>query len=295
MPLKRIKVHFDCPPDFGRAIRRHWEMVLRYRPPCIEVVSDGPSATVQVVPLCYPEDLSRVTNDNYVLYVHNGLGMLYDNPTEMNVLRQSFERSLLVSSWANLKADFKGNYLFARVPCGVDPETFIDAGQPRAHAIFIHGFVGTYFQEGQTLPAGEPIDECLQACARLSRSFIYAGGHREGVVNSYVEDDAQVAILYNQCQYVQGMRWRDGFECPVIEGLLCGCRPIVFNYESARFWFGDHTIMLEPDPESLEDQLATVLGTDPTPVSYEERDLFARKFAWKKVAKDFWDAVLDAL
>lgn len=51
--------------------------------------------------------------------------------------------------------------------------------------------------------------------------------------------DAELAAYYRRAYYVAGLRYIEGFEMPVVEGLLCGATPLVFNQSSQKHWFGD--------------------------------------------------------
>jgi glycosyltransferase involved in cell wall biosynthesis len=102
--------------------------------------------------------------------------------------------------------------------------------------------------------------------------------------------DLELVKLYSKCKYVSGLRHIEGFEYPVIEGLACGVRPIVFDRKETRQWFGKYALFVEECSGSrLVDQLKTILGgLRYLSVEDEERNVVLREFDWLKIAGGFW-------
>ena len=93
-------------------------------------------------------------------------------------------------------------FKFYRAPLGVDTEVFHES----------------QFRRDITIIVGNSRDESVNECREAAKGNIHmlGGGVDEGVL----------AQIYSQAQYVSGLRRKEGFEMPVIEGLMCGARPI---------------------------------------------------------------------
>jgi len=152
-------------------------------------------------------------------------------------------------------------------PLGVDTNLFKEIPTERIYTIF-KGF-----------HRNETIHQIDEAC-RIAKKTCVA---TEGV------SDEELAITYNQCKYVSGLRKIEGFEMPVIEGLLCGARPICYDRPHYRKWFGD---LVEYIPESGKAEIiyaiTELLMKEPRPVTEAEKRLVREKFNWSTIIKEFW-------
>ena len=105
-----------------------------------------------------------------------------------------------------------------------------------------------------------------------------------------ITDDALVDF-YSASHYVAGLRRIEGYEMPVVEGLLCGARPIVFDRPHYRQWFGEFAEFIpEGTPREVTLALTAVLSRPARPVTPTERTLAAARFAWPAVARMVWGA-----
>jgi len=104
--------------------------------------------------------------------------------------------------------------------------------------------------------------------------------------------DARLAAELNRCAWVSGLRYGEGFELPVIEGLACGARPIVFDRADMRDWYAGHAVFVpELTGRDLEDVLTAVMAQPPDPVTLAERESILRRFDWEPIVRGFWEAL----
>jgi glycosyltransferase involved in cell wall biosynthesis len=106
-------------------------------------------------------------------------------------------------------------------------------------------------------------------------------------------DDAKLARYYSQCKYVSGLRRVEGFELPVIEGLMCGSRPICFDLPAYRQWF-EGLVEFIPEAGGRAQIIPALIGIfkkEPRRVSSAEKQLVKEKFNWGTIARGFWDRV----
>ena len=82
-------------------------------------------------------------------------------------------------------------------------------------------------------------NEILLAAEGLGKKVFQLGSgeNTDTITYSNNADDKTLAKYYSQCEFVSGLRRIEGFELPVIEGLLCGARPICFDIPDYRHWF----------------------------------------------------------
>jgi len=175
-------------------------------------------------------------------------------------------------------------FRFYYSPLGVDANIFKEHPGNKPFAI------GVNSQDWLT----ESARECGMACQQLSRSMFFLGSelHRPNIVCRHHISDQEVARYWSQCQYVSGLRRTEGFEFPVIEGLLCGARPIVFDQPHYK-WYDDFAIFI---PELPRDETIAVIKQTleevPQKVTEEEKQLVRERFNWEFIIKNFWKEAL---
>ena len=102
-----------------------------------------------------------------------------------------------------------------------------------------------------------------------------------------------MADYFSQCQFVSGLRRIEGFELPVLEGALCGARPIVFDQPHYKHWFKDFAVFIgEGSREEVIDSLESVFRIGAIPVSENEKALIRERFNWYKIIRGFWERIL---
>jgi hypothetical protein len=176
---------------------------------------------------------------------------------------------------------------FYHAPLGVDTSVFRPSMPARKpFLIGTSGFIA----------ATESVEECHEVVKRLGRRQFHLGPTEmelgDDVTYMLRVPDAAVADMWSQCTFVAGLRRIEGFELPVLEGLACGARPIVFDAPHYSQWFGEHVEYVpEVAPAELVDALMEIMSKPVRPVTPAERSLVAATFDWKKLVAGFWEAV----
>jgi len=166
------------------------------------------------------------------------------------------------------------SFNFYYAPLGVDPEVFKETKQKKRYIITV----------------GNNRNECLKEVVDAviepykDNIFILGGGI----------DDKLLADVYSKSQFVSGLRRIEGFELPVIEGLLCGARPIVFDKPHYREWFDGLAIFIKEEKrekvtKSLMEIFKDVKNMEP--VSEEQKQLVRERFNWETIIKGFWERI----
>lgn len=187
---------------------------------------------------------------------------------------------------------------FYHAPLGVDPEVFRDTAIEKRVRIFINpGMNRLYTIAACSQHAlAEGARECAFATKRVNRRMFFLGHElRRGpdiVCKNNLTDD-ELADYYSQCDYVSGLRRIEGFEFPVIEGALCGARPIVFDKPHYRKWFNDFAIFIPEGPRSeVIDNLESIFREETQPISEEEKRIIRERFDWDKIITNFWNKII---
>lgn len=185
---------------------------------------------------------------------------------------------------------------FYHAPLGIDdvfkPEIESLISQERDIAIISSGFVAY---------PSEAIEEVANAALRLGQKVIHIGPKHISGMNSRSEkswkavqpDDRELAKIYSRSRFVSGLRFTEGFEMPVIEGLSCGCKPIVFDRPEMCHWFEDFACIIpETQGKELEAFLFALMSSERNVVMSVEDMLKARKiFNWQTIASGFWSRI----
>jgi hypothetical protein len=173
---------------------------------------------------------------------------------------------------------------FYHSPLGVDPGVFrfLPAAGER-YAILTSGYVAE----------SECVEECSIATERVGRTMFHLGPelacHGSHVTSRLGITDDELARIYNQCDFVAGLRRVEGFEMPAAEGLCCGARPIVFDAPHYRQWFDDSAVFVpEVDADELIPMLEEIFRAGVKPVTVEERQAAQRLFNWGTIVPVFW-------
>ena len=159
------------------------------------------------------------------------------------------------------------NFYYA--PLGVDSKTFDEFEGPR----------------DLTIVVGDSRDESVNECIRAAYGNV---GHLGTGV-----DDATLALTYSRSEFVSGLRRTEGFEMPVLEGLLCGARPVCYDKPHYRHWFKDLAEFIpEGHPEEVVESLRALFKAGPRVVTPEEKESVRFYFNWEHIVKGFWERVL---
>jgi glycosyltransferase involved in cell wall biosynthesis len=173
-------------------------------------------------------------------------------------------------------------------PLGVDPGVFTmpPAGGRRMFTIATSGYVA----------ASETVTE-VSAAVLAARGLMFHLGPPGVVDGTHVTyghgiSDQGLRDFYQRCSFVAGLRHVEGFELPVLEGLMCGARPVVFDQPHYSDWYeGFAEFIPEGTTEEITAALTEIFLAGPRPVTERERQRAVRRFAWKEVAAQFWRRV----
>ena len=100
-----------------------------------------------------------------------------------------------------------------------------------------------------------------------------------------------MAGYYRSCDFGSGLHRIEGFEFPVLEGLLCGARPICFDLPCYRAWF-DGLAEFIPEDLNVVENLVKLFIKGPRPVTEKEKAIVKKRFNWQKICKGFWSKAL---
>jgi len=142
----------------------------------------------------------------------------------------------------------------------------------------------------------ESVRECIKAADTLGGKVFNVGPQIRGnVASSNGMGDWMLQLIYSQCKFVSGLRRIEGFEFPVIEGLMCGARPICFDRPHYQQWFHDLAIFI---PEvSREETVANLINvfehTDDSRISVtpEEKEIARKRFDWATIIQGFYQSL----
>lgn len=279
------------PRTLSLAMHRVANALAAYAPPDVKIVSSPAKADFQVlhtIGLDVRRWLHEQCNYAVIQYCH------YTADGQPNAWQSLWERARVVWSYYDLTAFVPDVDRFYYAPLGVDGGVFGISKPPFGrHGVMTSGYVSG--------PGAEAIEEVALAANRLGLRTYHLGPRCVQGMTQYPErwesihgiTDRELAAYYNRCLWSSGLRHVEGFEFPVIEGLACGARPIVFDRAETRQWFdGQAVFVRECDGAELVDVLCEALAKQPEPVTFEERAAVLEKFSWQRIAQGFWDRVL---
>jgi glycosyltransferase involved in cell wall biosynthesis len=172
-------------------------------------------------------------------------------------------------------------------PWGVDDTVFQNLGLNRATSILTTGWCCE----------GEAISECFRAASQCRKPMVNLGADfrfGEGFNAFSRLTDGELCRLYNRCEFVSGLRFNEGFEMPVVEGLACGCRPICFDLPIYRKWFeGCASFIPHCRGQTLVKEIEKVIRAGSPGVSERDLALSKANFSWKIITGRFWRRMLD--
>lgn len=81
----------------------------------------------------------------------------------------------------------------------------------------------------------ESAKECVVATKNVKATMFYLGKELNkggDIVCKTGITDEELARYYSQSVFVSGLRRKEGFELPALEGLMCGARPVLLTDQS---------------------------------------------------------------
>lgn len=197
-----------------------------------------------------------------------------------------WRKSELVWSYHNLPGLCKedgnvANFNFYLAPLGVDPKVFKETKSRRKFIIAGTGSGSRFSNECK--------NEVIMAAMKLSKNIFQLGNGENSKTITYSNgmDDKMLAKYLSLCEFVSGLHRVEGFELPVIEGLLCGARPICFDRPHYRAWFNGLTEFI-PEDDNIANYVGKIFMRGARPVTDKEKKYVTAKFNWEKICKGFW-------
>jgi len=274
------------PTTLGRAMYRINLNLRRFAPPDVEFVSNPSIADIQILDSIGKGSLKYLYCPRYILLQYCLLSA--DDPSP-DLWLPVFRDAVFVASYLNLPVILQHNdFNFLRIPLGADPSIFINYKQTRRFPILTTGYVADM----------ETIDKIYLAVQKLNSTIVHVGGdlhlgkHLHRVENI---SDKDLVHLYNSVHYVSGLRKVEGFELPILEGLLCGARGICYAKEHYQYWFGNLVEYVEEDSPTLVDDLYKILSSHPRPITDEEISRVKSIFNWETIFTTFWNKVKESM
>ncbi len=292
-----MRVHLVEPDTPSVALTRVRHAFIRYAPPTV-TFTDRESADLLVVPAIGRRD--RV-------WLH--VSAAQDRRQRVAIMQSCLRSTMssMTSDWAEIwdAAECVWSYYdlrrwcdedgvlftlgdrFYHAPLGVDAETF---SRP-----------STYSRPYIVCSSGrawltESARECSLAASALGRPSLHLGPRfksRPWVTSVSGVTDDELADLYGQSEFVSGLRRVEGFELPVIEGVLCGARPVCFDQHHYRVWFGDFAeFIAEGQRADVLAALIDLFKTGARPVTNHERAFVTDRFHWGRLMRGFWERTL---
>lgn len=285
-----MRVFLEVVPHNLSVAMHRVAQALRVRAPKgVQIVRTPQDVDLQVLHAIGPDAIEnvvapRVAVIQYCLHTAHG-------PASWTTL---WRRAELTWSYFDLRDLLPAGARFYLAPLGVDP-VFRGNGAAR--------YVGVVTSGYDSGPQAEAIEEVADAALRAELSVYHVGPeevagmaprHERTWQSGQSIADEDLARIYGCARWVSGLRRVEGFELPVIEGLACGARPIVFDRPDMRRWYEGHAVFVPEcaGPELVE-RLVAVFDALPEPVSLGERRAVLAKFDWGVIAGEFWRQVLE--
>jgi D-inositol-3-phosphate glycosyltransferase len=271
----------------SHAMKRVEAALASRRPKGVEIVENPALADVQVLHVIGFDGLAQLQAKDYAVIQY----CVYAAPEDPRWL-ELWRGARFVWSYYDLSRVVPPNVRFLHAPLGIDQAFRQKPGNEQKSFTFLTSGYSTG-------PAQEAVQEAALAVDRVRGTMVHIGPKIvEGWEGPYPAcwqaqhgiNDQTLALLYRQATRVSGLRHVEGFEMPVIEGLACGARPVVFDRPEMRQWYEQVAEFVpECHGEELIDRLAHLFATNPKAVSLMERDWALRTFDWDAIAAAFWE------
>ncbi len=182
-----------------------------------------------------------------------------------------------------------GGWIY-HAPLGVDTDEIHRVPAAQAFTIMTSGYV----------PEAEGVLAAMEAAALVDGTVCHLGppqaAYEDHVHQVHGIGDAHLARCYSASQYVSGLRRIEGFEMVAAEGLVCGARPVCFDRDHYRQWYGEWAEYVPEVPDAeLVPHLVELFQSQLRPVTPEEIEDATARFNWETLVSGFWAQVLEAL
>lgn len=268
---------FAEPTFFNYAISRISDALIKYAPEKIEFVDDVEDADLVVVyvyghrrKIWWHTSRLKDAGKKYII-----VQLVVRSTRNPNVSdwKDIWEGAEFVWSYYDLNRycaedNIKIDFNFYHAPLGIDKDVFKETPTKRINKIVI----------------GDNRDESVNECVLAAKGKVFRLG--KGIT------DDDLAKVYSASQFVSGLRRTEGFEMPVLEGLMCGARPICYDRPHYREWFGDHVEYIqEAEPKQVIATLIGLFSQGPREVGNREKVEIIVKFSWEKICTGFWEKI----
>lgn len=292
-----MRVYLE-PPQHSLGLERIKSALVRYAPAGIEVVTQPEQAELTVLwAIGRAMALTQQANSLRSKYAVIQVCLRSTQKSSTNYWRMLWQNAEVVWSYYDLNAAIKqdgGTKLwgandlpnFYHAPLGADAAVFY----PRdVHKLFVIASSGLS-------RLSESVRECVIAAGKVGRDALHIGaqlnlGDNVVLAGVGISDD-QLAESYSECEFVSGLRRKEGFELPAIEGLLCGARPVVFDTADYHWNYGDHAEYIHEGSRSeVVDQLTKLFIHGARPVTQDEINQARERFNWETIIGGFWQHI----
>jgi len=290
-----MKVYLEfCVQD--RAITRIADAIKKYLPLEHELVSTKEEADLVFIASYrnrrYTQkqvDWAINNNKKYAIVQVNLRGAELTKCTNTAIWRPMWERAEVVWSFHDLVKSCQEeqtpvNFNFYYAPLGVESDVFKETKSERKYLILSTGSGRAWNKECK--------NEILLAVQGLNRKIFQLGTGENTDIITYSNDmdDETLAKYYSQCEFVSGLRRVEGFELPIIEGLLCGARPICFDTPNYRHWFNEIAEFI-PEDTHVSENLRGLFDKGVRPVAETEKEYVKTNFNWEIILQKLWKMI----
>lgn len=289
------------PPQPSRGLQRIADALVKYKPEWVEVVQTQAEAELVIIYAIGRRDRVEARVD-YLLSTNRKYAVIQVSLRSTMAPRvidwlDIWNDAEVVWSYYDLQQAFidDANELghscsvidFYHAPLGADAEVFAPDSYRSRQKDYIIASSGLS-------RLSESVRECAIAAEQVNRSMFHLGpelrlpGHV--LFSKDKLTDKELAVCYSACEFVSGLRRKEGFELPAIEGLLCGARPVVFDTPDYRWCYGNHALYIpEGSRAEVVDSLVEIFKRGAPPVTPEERELAVARYDWKKIVGGFYE------
>jgi len=294
-----MKVWFDTVSKLGIAMHRIEGAIKKYKPDDVYFVNNFDDADIafhHIIGKTDESDTSLINAKPYVIVFHcfekgwvNQDGISEDNLND-EFYKQLFKNALAVITFLPLHKWFEGNFIFT--PWGVDSDRFYltNEDDDREYLSMMTGYVSKT----------EAIEEMWLATKEVGGKALHVGKYMDfgdGYVWTEGVSDRTMRDFYNSTVYVSGLRRSMGFEMPVLEGALCGARPICFD-TPCYYWFKDFALYVpetgtldEGVDSELVENLKKILEQKHPRLGHETIQEIQEKFDWRILCNRIWQLI----
>lgn len=281
-----MKVYCDAQPDL--AIQRIVKALKLYAPSEVEFVDSEDKAEIVII-YAYGQRRGVKYHSERLLKQDKAYSIVQlclrntSNPKTIDWM-PIWHKSRLVWSYYNLPnmIEEEGNtyvpFPFYFSPLGVDTTVFKETKCEKKYLVGIcsHGL------------SRECLSEVIQAAEICKGKVFHFGGKLSKPI-----PDKELALMLSQCKYVTGLRRHEGFELPIIEGAMCGARPITFDLPQYKQWF-ESLAMFIPQRHSkhVVEALVEIFKKEPKSITKIEKENVAKWFSWKNIVNGYWSELL---